>query len=284
MESLRNTKTMVTAKQSSSPTSSLPEGTVTFLFTDIEGSTNLLQQLGDKYISLLDDHHRILREIFTKWKGREVDTEGDAFFVSFSKATEAVAAVVEAQRTLTEHSWPEGLTVRVRMGLHTGEPWTGSAGYVGMDVHRAARIAHVGYGGQVLLSETTAALLRGNLPEGVTLRDLGQHRLKDMQFPEHIRQLVVDGLPSEFPPLKSLEVVEAIDETELEPLPLPDFLNDEKWQPTAAPVFVGRDSEMAFIAEFLDILFQEHVEDTRGNVLFVVGDAGSGKANLTATG
>jgi len=268
-------------QQASSPNSPLPEGTVTFLFTDIEGSTKLLHRLGDKYISLLDDHHRILRGVFANWNGREVDTEGDAFFVSFPKATEAVAAVVEAQRTLAEHSWPEGVTVRVRMGLHTGEPWTRTGGYVGMDVHRAARIAHAGYGGQVLLSETTAALLRGNLPGDVTTRDLGQHRLKDMQFPEHIRQLVVDGLPSDFPPLKSLDIVEAIDETDIEPLPLPAFLTTNKWQPRAAPVFVGRDDEMTFMAGFLDTLFQEHEEDSGGNVLFVNGDAGSGKSALT---
>ena len=116
----------------------LPEGTVTFLFTDIQGSTQLLHQLGDKYITLLADHHRLLREIFARWHGREVDTEGDAFFVSFPKATEAVAAVVEAQKTLAEHQWPGGVTVRVRMGLHTGEPWAAGEGYVGVDVHRAA--------------------------------------------------------------------------------------------------------------------------------------------------
>jgi len=283
---------MVADKQSNSPNSALPEGTVTFLFTDIEGSTNLLHRLGDKYISLLDDHHRILRKVFSRWNGREVDTEGDAFFVSFPKATEAVAAVVESQRALTEHNWPGGATVRVRMGLHTGEPWTGSSGYVGMDVHRAARIAHVGHGGQILLSETTAALLRGSLPEGVALRDLGHHHLKDMQFPEHIRQLVVDGLPSDFPPLKSLQVTDAINAIDLEPLPLPDFLSDDKSLPTTetlsplsvetisanpiqSPVFVGRERELEWLDGQLKAVF-----GNQGRVVFVSGEAGQGKTAL----
>jgi len=260
-------------KRADSPASSLPEGTVTFLFTDIEGSTNLLQRLGDKYISLLDDHHRILREIFAKWNGREVDTEGDAFFVSFPKATEAVAAVVEAQRTLASYTWPEGATVRVRMGLHTGEPWTGSGRYVGIDVHRAARIAHAGYGGQVLLSETTAPLIIDDLPIGVSLLDLGRHRLKDIARPEHIRQLVLDGLPSEFPPLKSLEALgsEVLVDQDVR---LPAFLEEELVE-LPMTVFVGRDFELDRLNDALDKSFEGH-----GSVFFVTGDAGSGKTAL----
>jgi ABC-type oligopeptide transport system substrate-binding subunit/class 3 adenylate cyclase/ABC-type dipeptide/oligopeptide/nickel transport system ATPase subunit len=261
-------------QQSGSPNSALPEGTVTFLFTDIEGSTKLLHSLGAKYISLLADHHRILREVFTRWNGGEVGSEGDAFFISFPKATEAVAAVVEAQRTLADYSWPEGVTVRVRMGLHTGEPWTGSSGYVGMDVHRAARIAHVGYGGQVLLSETTAALLKGNLPEGVNLLDLGLHHLKDMQFPEHIRQLAIDGLPSEFPPLRSLRVVELVEGPEPQPVDLPSFLL-EREADRQQPVFVGRERELAWLKDRLDLAVQN-----QGNIVFVTGEAGIGKSSL----
>jgi len=189
------------------PFSILPEGTVTFLFTDIEGSTQLLHRLRDKYAILLEDHHRILREAFANWDGHEVDTQGDAFFVAFSRATQAVSAATEAQRKLNEHAWPEGVTVRVRMGIHTGEPWTGSEGYVGMDVHRAARIAHVGNGGQVLLSETVTALVRDELPPGVSLLDLGRHLLKDIHRPERIHQLVIEGLQAEFPPLTSLEML-----------------------------------------------------------------------------
>jgi class 3 adenylate cyclase len=189
------------------PFTDLPEGTVTFLFTDIEGSTRLLEQLREGYATLLADQRRILREAFAAWQGREVDTQGDAFFVAFSRATQAVCAAAQAQRALAEHAWPQGVSVRVRMGIHTGEPWSGEEGYVGMDVHRAARIAHVGHGGQVLLSETTTALVQDELPEGVSLLDLGRHLLKDIHRPERICQLVLEGLPSEFPPLTSLEML-----------------------------------------------------------------------------
>src|SRR5512136_970478 len=189
------------------PFSDLPEGTVTFLFTDIEGSTQLLARLRDKYAILLEDHHRILRQAIANWDGHEVDTQGDAFFVAFSRATQAVGAAAEAQRKLAEHPWPEGVTVRVRMGIHTGEPWSGETGYVGMDVHRAARIAHVAHGGQVLLSESTTALVQDELPEGVSLLDLGRHLLKDIHRPERVSQLVIEGLQAEFPPLTSLEAL-----------------------------------------------------------------------------
>ena len=207
-----------------SEASSLPAGTVTFLFTDIEGSTELLKRLGEDYKTLLTDQRKILREVFSMWNGQEVDTQGDAFFVSFPRATEAVKACVEIQREMAEYAWPDGVQVRVRMGLHTGEPWAGEEGYVGMDVHRAARIAGVGHGGQVLLSGTTTQLILDDLPSGVSLMDLGRHRLKDMRRPEHISQLVINGLPSEFPALKSLEVLPP--EIALEPMSVrsPAFL------------------------------------------------------------
>jgi ABC-type oligopeptide transport system substrate-binding subunit/DNA-binding SARP family transcriptional activator len=257
-------------------TQDLPDGTVTFLFTDIEGSTKLLHRLGDKYLSLLADHHRILREIFAKWNGREVNTRGDAFFVSFPRATEAVAAAVQAQRALARQTWPEGAMVKVRMGLHTGEPWTDAVDYVGMDVHRAARIAQVGHGGQVLLSETTAALVRSILPAGVQLLDLGLHRLKDMQFHEHIRQLVISSLPSEFPPLKSLKVVEPLEKPRFVPAPLPSFFKEQQAD-TVAPLFVGRERELAALMEIL-----ESVCGGEGQVRFVTGGAGRGKTALVA--
>jgi predicted ATPase/class 3 adenylate cyclase len=183
----------------------LPEGTVTFLFTDIEGSTELLKQLRDQYKVLLGEHRDILRAAFEKWGGREVDTQGDAFFVAFPRATDAVNAAADIQRALAVHGWPEGVEVQVRMGLHTGEPWIAEEGYVGMDVHRAARIAHVGHGGQVLLSESTTALVRDDLPYGISLKDLGSHRLKDLRRSRHIHQLAISGLISDFPPLKSLD-------------------------------------------------------------------------------
>jgi class 3 adenylate cyclase len=210
----------------------------------------LLKRLRDQYQALLADQRAILRAAFERWGGREVDTQGDAFFVAFPRATDAVQAVVEIQRALANHNWPEGVEVRVRMGLHTGEPWVGEEGYVGMAVHRAARIAHVGHGGQVLLSETTAPLLRDELPEGVTLRDLGRHRLKDMKEPEHIRQLVVEGLPDEFPPLKTLEALPQDIHLEPGPVRLPAFLEAEQ-EIRSRPVFVCREGELARLEGYL---------------------------------
>jgi class 3 adenylate cyclase len=179
-----------------------PVGTVTFLFTDIEGSTRLLYALRERYISLINDHHKILRKAFSNWKGYEVDTQGDSFFIAFSRATQAIGAAVEAQRNLARHSWPGKAEVLVRMGIHTGEPWNGETGYVGMVVHRAARIANAGHGGQVLLSESSHALVQDELPPGVSLLDLGCYSLKDIHRPERLYQLVIEGLPAEFPPLK----------------------------------------------------------------------------------
>src|SRR5215470_4534470 len=158
----------------------LPTGTVTLLFTDIEGSTRLLQQLGERYASTLEICRSLLRAVFLEFQGYEVDTQGDAFFIAFGRASDAVAAAVASQRTLTNHSWPDGVTVRVRMGLHTGEPQRSTEGYVGLDVHHAARIMSAGHGGQVLLSQTTRDLVEQTLPDGVSVRDLGAHRLKDL--------------------------------------------------------------------------------------------------------
>jgi predicted ATPase/class 3 adenylate cyclase/Tfp pilus assembly protein PilF len=186
------------------PPASLPQGTVTLLFTDIEGSTHLLHRLEERYTELLTDHGRLLRAAFREWGGHEVRTEGDSFFVLFDSAVDAVTAVAAAQRALASHPWPEGASVRVRMGLHTGEPVLTSEGYVGMDIHRAARICAAGHGGQTLLSATTRTLVADELPAGSRLRDLGSHRLKDLPHPERLFQLILDGLPSEFPPLRSL--------------------------------------------------------------------------------
>ena len=176
-------------------------GTVTFLFTDIEGSTRLLQELGEQYADLLREQRRLLRAAFQEQGGREIDTAGDAFFVAFDRARDAVAAVVAAQRSLAQHPWPGGRAVRVRMGLHTGEPTFSAGSYIGLDVHRASRICAAGHGGQVLLSQTTRELVQHSLPEGVSLRDLGPHQLKDLRQPEHLFQLIIPGLPAEFPPL-----------------------------------------------------------------------------------
>jgi YVTN family beta-propeller protein len=185
--------------------SELPAGTVTFLFTDIEGSTQLLKELGPRYAEALAEHQRILRDAFAAHGGREVDTQGDSFFVAFGRAKDAVAAAADAQRDLAAHLWPAGAPVKVRMGLHTGEPRLGGERYVGLGVHKAARIAAAGHGGQVLLSRTTRELVEDELPPGVTIRDLGERRLKDIDRPEHLSQLVVEGLQSDFARLKTVD-------------------------------------------------------------------------------
>jgi ABC-type transport system substrate-binding protein/class 3 adenylate cyclase len=182
-----------------------PTGTVTFLFTDIEGSTQLLARLRDRYGEVLSTHARLLRETFDRFDGHEIDTQGDSFFVAFARARDAVAAAVAGQRALAAERWPDDVRVRVRMGLHTGEPLEGGERYVGMGVHRGARIAAAGHGGQVLLSNTTRELVEDELPDDVHLRDLGEHELKDLKRPEHIFQLDIDGLPSEFPALRTAE-------------------------------------------------------------------------------
>jgi predicted ATPase/class 3 adenylate cyclase/Tfp pilus assembly protein PilF len=183
----------------------LPSGTVTFLFSDIEGSTSLLQHLGDRYADMLADHRQLLRAAFQAAGGYEVDTAGDGFFVAFHRATDAAAAAVAAQRVMATHPWAEGVQVRVRLGLHTGEPTLAAGGYVGLDIHRAARICAAGHGGQILLSQTTSDLVAHALPEGVNLRDLGEHRLKDLHRPEHLFQLVIPDLLANFPALRTLD-------------------------------------------------------------------------------
>lgn len=182
---------------------SLPTGTVTFLFTDIEGSTRLLSRLGKGYDPVLATHTHLLREAVEQRGGVVVNTDGDALFVVFDSADEAVAAVVAGQRALASAPWPEDVQIRVRMGLHTGEGRLGGEDYVGLDVNRTARIANAGHGGQSLLSDATAALIASSLPAGVGLRDLGLHHLKDLPAPERLWQLQIDGLKAEFPPLRT---------------------------------------------------------------------------------
>jgi predicted ATPase/class 3 adenylate cyclase len=213
----------------------LPSGTVTFLFTDVEGSTRLLHDLGDGYADVLAAHRRLLRAAFARHRGVEVDTQGDAFFVAFSKASDAVAAAVEGQDVL------RASPVRVRMGLHTGEPLVTSEGYVGIDVHRAARIAAVGHGRQILVSQSTRDLVGTD-----GLRDLGEHRLKDLTAAERIYQLGV----GEFPPLRSLHATNL---------------------PVVATVLVGRERELAELQSLL-----------RGpaRLVTLTGAGGSGKTRL----
>src|SRR5215213_9966983 len=182
----------------------LPTGTVTFVMTDIEGSTRLLQGLGDQYPQLLADHYRLLREAFGS-TGVEVRTEGDALFYVFVDAPSALRAALDGQRRLAEHQWPAGAAVRVRMGIHSGEGRLLDGDYVGLDTHRTARITDAAHGGQVLLSDAARALAAAALPPGAALRDLGEHRLKDLERPERLFQLVAAGVPADFPPLRSLD-------------------------------------------------------------------------------
>ena len=182
-----------------------PTGTVTLFFSDIEGSTRLLEHLGrEQYAEALTMHRDILRRAFAGNQGYEVDYEGDAFFATFPSAGQAIEAAIAAQRNLEGAAWPADISLRVRIGLHTGEPLAVPPKYVGLDVHRAARIMAAGHGGQVLLSERTAALVDEELPDGVSIKDLGEHRLKDLSRPQRLHQLTIDGLTSEFPPLKTL--------------------------------------------------------------------------------
>ena len=230
----------------------LPLGTVTFLFTDIEGSTRLLQQLGDQYATLLAEHRHLLQQVCETHSGSVVGTQGDGFFIAFPRALDGIHAAVDAQRALTAHAWTEGVTLRVRMGLHTGEPQiSASENYVGIDVHRAARIASAAHGGQVLISQRIHDLVENELPEGVTLLDLGEHSLKDLRQPKHLYQLVIPGLPSEFPPLMSLNA---------SPNNLPGQLTS----------FIGRTKEIEEVKQLLSV----------GRLLTLTGPGGSGKTRL----
>jgi YVTN family beta-propeller protein len=186
----------------------LPTGTVTFLFTDIEGSTALLKELGrDAYEQALAEHAAILRSAFDGCEGKLVDTQGDSSFVAFGAARDAVAAAVSAQRGLATHAWPKGVALKVRMGLHSGEPKASGERYVGIGVHRASRIGSAAHGGQILLSSATRELVEDDLPDGVSVRDLGLHRLKDIERPERISQLAAEGLQVDFPPLGGADPV-----------------------------------------------------------------------------
>jgi predicted ATPase/class 3 adenylate cyclase/DNA-binding CsgD family transcriptional regulator len=231
--------------------SGLPTGTVTFLFTDIEASTRLLQHLGDRYADVLTAYRRLLRAACKKNGGREVDTPGDAFFVAFSRARDACAAAVAAQRAIAAHPWPKDTVVRARMGLHTGEPLNVGTGYVGLDVHRAARICDAGHGGQILLSSTTRDLIEQDLPEGVSLRDLGPNRLTDLAHPQHLFQVVTPDLPPDFPALRTLET----------------FPNNLPRQLTS---FIGREREMAEVKRLLSSTI----------MLTLTGAGGSGKTRV----
>jgi predicted ATPase/class 3 adenylate cyclase len=228
--------------------------TLTFLFTDIEGSTALLGRLGDDdYAQVLAGHHTLIRSALAAHDGREVDTQGDAFFAVFSSPRACMVAVLAMQQAMETHAWPAGERVRVRMGVHCGEAARTATGLVGLEVHRAARVAAVGHGGQVLVSEAAAALVRDGLPPGAALADLGRHRLKDLGRPERIFQLHGAGLQAQFPPLRSLGN-----------LALPNNL------PAQLSVFIGRDREVSEVRAL--------VESSR--LVTLTGAGGAGKTRL----
>jgi YVTN family beta-propeller protein len=183
----------------------LPAGAVTFLFTDIEGSTQLVKQLRDRYPEVLAEHRRLLRDAFVAYGGHEIDTQGDAFFVAFASARDAVLAAIDGQRALARHSWPEGVHVRVRIGIHTGQASPSDGRYTGVAVHRAARISAAGHGGQILISQTTHNLLEDEEEDipGVEFLDLGEHQLKDLDRPVRLYQVAAEGLAAEFPPIRT---------------------------------------------------------------------------------
>jgi class 3 adenylate cyclase len=183
----------------------LPSGTITMLFSDIEGSTALLHRVGgQRYGEALSAQRSLIRAAIAAWHGHEMGTEGDSFYVVFESAADAVSCCLAAQQALAGHDWPDGAAVRVRMGLHSGEPTRREDAYIGLDVHRAARIAATAHGGQVVLSDPTRALAASQMPPTASVRDLGFHRLKDIEAPERIYQLAGPALRQEFPPLKSL--------------------------------------------------------------------------------
>ena len=185
--------------------SELPGGTLTVLHADVEESTPLTVRLGDRYPEMLATFRTLMRAAFAAHEGHEVDTQGDSFFAVFPRATQAVAAAVAIQRALAVAAWPDGGAVRARIGIHTGEPIRTAEGFTGLDVIRGARINGAGHGGQVLLSKSTAALIEDTLIDGLSLRDLGAHRLKGLPRPERIFQLIIPDLRDEFPPLQSLD-------------------------------------------------------------------------------
>lgn len=230
---------------------SLPTGTVTFLFTDIEGSTRLVQGLGDRWVEALEEHNRLVRQAIEAHRGVVVKTEGDSFFAVFESAIDGALAAGAAQEALESNRWPEEGRVRARMGLHTGVGALGSADYVGLDVHRAARIADAAHGGQTVLSESTAVLIERSLPPGLSLHDLGKFRLKDLSEPETIFELVGAGREEEFPVLRTLDAV-------------PNNL------PMQVTSFVGRERELSRALDLLE----------RTRVLTLTGPGGTGKTRL----
>lgn len=242
-------------------TTSLPTGTVTFLFTDIEGSTQLLKRLRTRYGELLEEHRRILRAAAQEHGGEEVDTQGDSFLFVFERADEAARAAIDAQRALSAGDWPEASEVRVRMGIHTAEPSASDEGYFGLGVHRAARIMAVARGGQILVSLAASSLLEDADLGGARLRELGEHWLKDLDRPERLYQLDAEGLERDFPPLEDDRPASVALE----------FAVDAPTEP-----LLERDEAQAALGESL----ADVARAGRGRLVLVTGEAGVGKTSL----
>jgi class 3 adenylate cyclase len=252
--------------------SDLPTGTVTFLFTDLEGSTRLLKHLGAAYGDVLGRHHDLVREIVGRQGGQEVDTQGEAFFVAFPRAKDAVAAAIELQRAHATESWPDGVEVRVRIGIHTAEPELRQTGYVGMGLHRAARLCSLGHGGQVLVSRSTAGLVDEDETPDVALRDLGEHLLKNLDRPERVYQVVAAGLDEQFPPLMSVtELAKKAEAAEL-PTGTVTFLVTDvvDYSQTVRSLGVQRVGPWL---DCYDTVLTAVVEEHRGKIFELVGDS-----------
>ena len=232
--------------------SALPLGTITMVFSDIDGSTRLLQHLGDAYADALSTHRALIRDAVRAGQGHELGTEGDSFFVVFDSARRAVETCLRAQQALQSQHWPQDSELRVRMGVHTGEPLRHEDGYVGLDVHRAARIASAAHGGQVILSDSTRQLVEGALPVDARLLPLGRHRLKDLASAEQLYQLTAPGLLAEFPPVRSLGATTS----------LPRFATD----------LIGRSEEVRRVLRL--------VSGGSGRLVTLAGPGGSGKTRL----
>lgn len=229
----------------------LPTGTLTFLFTDIEGSTRLLREASSRYAALLERHNALIREAVDRHGGMEVRTEGDAFFCVFGTAPDGLVAAIDIQRSIASEDWTGTTPVRVRIGVHTGVAALGGDDYVGLDVDRTARISETGHGGQVVVSAVTRMLGEAGLPDGTTFLDLGEVYLKDLDRPERLFQLVIEGLESEFPPLRKLDAG-------------PTNL------PTSESSLIGRERERHDVE---DLLVESHL-------VTITGVAGAGKSRL----
>ncbi len=229
----------------------LPTGTITFLFTDIEGSTRLLRELTSRFQSVLERHQALIRDAINRHGGIEIHTEGDSFFCVFTTAADGLATAVDIQRSMAAEDWTDSRAVRVRIGVHTGVATLGGDDYVGLDVHRGARISETGHGGQVIVSAATRVLGEAGLADGVTFLDLGEYHLRDLDQPEHLFQLVIEGLDSTFPPLRKLDAG---------PTNLPASVSS----------FVGRSRERQAVEKLLD----------ESRLVTITGVAGAGKSRL----